>query len=402
MGTPEFVARSWRAFRRAGVMSEQLEAQRSLPAGFGTGALIGTLGGLIGLGGAEFRLPVLISLFRFRGLEAVILNKATSLVVVASALPFRAATVPFSEIGAQWLVIVNLLAGSLIGAWVGAEWATRLKSETLYRVIAVLLVVIAGVLLFAHDTVAGAPPFSGWEQIAAGIVAGFVIGVIASLLGVAGGEFLIPTLVLLFGADIKLAGSLSLAVSLPTMLVGFTRFSRDQSFSVLRKKLEVPACHGGRLVRRDIHRRLVARACAEPCPAAIARRVAADFRSQDMAPRINAIYFLSDSERRQHLFRGADDLPLLSEAETLARQSFVTGASLRNWASYGDGVLLPSDLPEWRRHLLTDPQTSGGLLIACAPDRAEAIACSIVAAGYPRARIIGRVEAGAPSVEIRA
>ena len=61
-----------------------------------------------------------------------------------------------------------------------------------------------------------------------------MIGVIASLLGVAGGEFLIPTLVLLFGADVKLAGSLSLAVSLPTMLVGFTRYSRDQSFSVLR------------------------------------------------------------------------------------------------------------------------------------------------------------------------
>jgi uncharacterized membrane protein YfcA len=58
---------------------------------------------------------------------------------------------------------------------------------------------------------------------------------VASLLGVAGGEFLIPTLVLLFGADIKLAGSLSLAVSLPTMLVGFTRYSRDQSFSVLRR-----------------------------------------------------------------------------------------------------------------------------------------------------------------------
>jgi uncharacterized membrane protein YfcA len=53
------------------------------------------------------------------------------------------------------------------------------------------------------------------------------------LLGVAGGELLIPTLVLLFGADIKLAGSLSLAVSLPTMLVGFARYSRDQSFLVL-------------------------------------------------------------------------------------------------------------------------------------------------------------------------
>jgi uncharacterized membrane protein YfcA len=191
----------------------------------------------VGLGGgAEFRLPLLISLFRFHGLEAVILNEATGLVVVATALPFRAGTVPWADVAAQWPVIMNLLAGSLIGAWSGAELATRLTSDTLYRVTAALLVIIAGLLLFTHDTVAGAPPFVGWIQIVLGIAAGFVIGVIASLLVVAGGEFLIPTLVLLFGADVKLAGSLSLAVSLPTMLVGFTRYSRDQkSFRVLRK-----------------------------------------------------------------------------------------------------------------------------------------------------------------------
>jgi uncharacterized protein len=223
-------------------MSENTDAldglgRARLPAAFGSGTLIGTLGGLIGLGGAEFRLPLLISLFRFRGLEAVILNKATSLVVVATALPFRANTVPFSDITSHWPIIVNLLGGSLAGAWIGAGWATRLKSETLYRVIASLLVIIAAVLLLAHNSVAGAPPLIGGMQIVAGVTAGFFIGVVASLLGVAGGEFLIPTLVLLFGTDIKLAGSLSLAVSLPTMLVGFARYSRDQSFSVLRKNL---------------------------------------------------------------------------------------------------------------------------------------------------------------------
>jgi uncharacterized membrane protein YfcA len=69
-------------------------APRSLPAAFGGGAVIGTLGGLIGLGGAEFRLPLLIGPFRFAVLEAVILNKAMSLAVVASALPFRAMTIP--------------------------------------------------------------------------------------------------------------------------------------------------------------------------------------------------------------------------------------------------------------------------------------------------------------------
>ena len=110
-----------------------LPTQHSKPATFGGGAIIGALGGLIGLGGAEFRLPLLTGLFRFGPLEAVILNNAMSLVVVASALPFRARTVPFSEIAAQWPVILNLLAGSLIGAWLGAGWATRLRSESLYR-----------------------------------------------------------------------------------------------------------------------------------------------------------------------------------------------------------------------------------------------------------------------------
>lgn len=204
---------------------------------FGAGAVIGTLGGLIGLGGAEFRLPVLIGAFRFAALQAVILNKAMSLVVVASALPFRAATISFDTLFLRWDVILNLLAGSLAGAWFGAGWATRLRSQSLYRVIAVCLVLIAAVLLFGHDARgSGAPLFDNTSlQIATGIVTGFGIGMVASLLGVAGGELLIPTLVLVFGADLKLAGSLSLAISLPTMLVGFTRYSRDRSFSVLRE-----------------------------------------------------------------------------------------------------------------------------------------------------------------------
>lgn len=208
---------------------------RNLPAAFGGGAIIGTLGGLIGLGGAEFRLPLLIGLFRFGALEAVILNKAMSLVVVATALPFRAGTVSFAEIGAHWPIILNLLAGSLVGAWVGAGWATRLRSETLYKVLAVLMVGIAVVLLFGHDVRDTGQLLTGAAQVVAGVVLGFGIGVVASLMGVAGGELLIPTLVLVFGADIKLAGSLSLAVSLPTMLVGFARYSQDQSFAALKR-----------------------------------------------------------------------------------------------------------------------------------------------------------------------
>jgi len=97
--------------------------------GFLAGTAIGIPGGLIGLGGAEFRLPLLIGMFMFSPLDAVILNKAMSLIVVGSALPFRTGTVPWSAVAANWPVIVNLLAGSLAGAWAGAGWAVNLRKE---------------------------------------------------------------------------------------------------------------------------------------------------------------------------------------------------------------------------------------------------------------------------------
>ena len=206
----------------------------NIPAVAGSGSLIGILGGLIGLGGAEFRLPLLIGLFRFQALDAVILNKTMSLVVVVSALPFRVGTVPFADVMAQWPVILNLLAGSLAGAWVGAGVAMRLNRVMLHRVIALLLILIAAALLFGHGHAQSSPWLTGPALLVAGIIAGFGIGIVASLLGVAGGELLIPTLVLLFGVDVKLAGSLSLVVSLPTMLVGFSRYLDGRGIRLIR------------------------------------------------------------------------------------------------------------------------------------------------------------------------
>jgi uncharacterized membrane protein YfcA len=118
----------------------------------------------------------------------------------------------------------------------GAGWATRSHPRALYRVLAVLLVAIAMVLLFGHSAAYhDALALTGKTRILLVVVAGFRIGTVAALMGVAGGELLIPTFVLLFGVDVKLAGSLSLAVSLPTMLVGFARCSQDRSFTVLRQ-----------------------------------------------------------------------------------------------------------------------------------------------------------------------
>ncbi|MGB3867806.1 MAG: selenide, water dikinase SelD [Xanthobacteraceae bacterium] len=98
----------------------------------------------------------------------------------------------------------------------------------------------------------------------------------------------------------------------------------------------------------------------------------------------------------------ANAVPLFSRAADLARDGFITGASKRNWASYGASVVLPPDMPQWRRDLFTDPQTSGGLLVACAPERADAVLKTVIDAGFASAKIIGRAEAGLAQVRVEA
>lgn len=88
-------------------------------------------------------------------------------------------------------------------------------------------------------------------------------------------------------------------------------------------------------------------------------------------------------------------------AAALAQSNCVTGASKRNWASYSESITLPSDLPEWGRDLLTDPQTSGGLLIACERADAAKLSRMIANQGCPSTRVIGNVEVGPPSVLVK-
>jgi len=95
-----------------------------------------------------------------------------------------------------------------------------------------------------------------------------------------------------------------------------------------------------------------------------------------------------------------DQLPLLPSARQLAQQGFVTGASKRNWQSYGHEVELAPNLAEWQHNLLTDPQTSGGLLIACSADAAQDIVQRLHAEGFAHAAVIGQLQTGAARVVI--
>ncbi len=96
-----------------------------------------------------------------------------------------------------------------------------------------------------------------------------------------------------------------------------------------------------------------------------------------------------------------DTLPFLPVALRLAEQGYSTGAADRNWSSYGAEVDLPPGFPEWQRKLLCDPQTSGGLLVACAANEADRILATFGEQGFPAARVVGKMVSGETRVRIR-
>jgi selenide,water dikinase len=93
-------------------------------------------------------------------------------------------------------------------------------------------------------------------------------------------------------------------------------------------------------------------------------------------------------------------LPVLGQAVELAAEGFVTGASGRNWDSYGGDVSLAASVGPARRALLTDPQTSGGLLVSCAPETAPAVLATLARHGCRDAAVVGTIHDGAPRVAV--
>jgi selenide, water dikinase len=87
-------------------------------------------------------------------------------------------------------------------------------------------------------------------------------------------------------------------------------------------------------------------------------------------------------------------VPFLSGVKDMAAQGFVTGASGRNWASYGPEIKVPAGFSEADLALLTDPQTSGGLLVSCSPDSVDAVLKIFKDGGFESAAVVGEIAAG--------
>jgi uncharacterized membrane protein YfcA len=196
---------------------------------FGWCVPIGALAGLIGLGGGEFRLPVLMQVVGFGAKAAIPLNLMVSLVTLAFATMARSGVISVTAIGPYLPEVVGLAAGGMASAFYGARLVNALSTGRLVRLIAVLLAGIGVLLLveaafpFGHAGMVLADP--GF-RVAVGAAIGVGIGLVSSVLGVAGGELLIPTLIFLFGVDIRTAGTASLLISLGVVVVGLWRHWR--------------------------------------------------------------------------------------------------------------------------------------------------------------------------------
>jgi uncharacterized membrane protein YfcA len=202
-------------------------------AAFGSGTAVGVLGGLIGLGGAEFRLPVLMGLFGLPPHRAVPLNLLISLATIAASAAFRIQLLPDISLRPIAAEIASLTAGAVTAAWWGARILHRLPVRTLTTLIAWLLLALAALLVLdavlSHDGVVLISSDVGIRALT-GIGLGLIIGLISSLLGVAGGELIIPILVIMFGVDVASAGTASLLISMPTVLIGVAYHARRGAF----------------------------------------------------------------------------------------------------------------------------------------------------------------------------
>jgi len=95
-------------------------------------------------------------------------------------------------------------------------------------------------------------------------------------------------------------------------------------------------------------------------------------------------------------------LPLLPQVQQLAEQGYITGASGRNWSGYGHDVKLADSITPVQRSLLTDPQTSGGLLVSCDPGAVEQVLELFRREGFSDAAVIGEMTTGESGVQVLA
>lgn len=198
-----------------------------------SGLAIGLISGVIGVGGGELRLPVLLGLLGFAAKVATPINLIVTAITVLGGITARAAGDGFAATRSFAIEAIVLAVAAAPSAYIGAHLLSRLTSRKLARLVAILLLAV-GVLMFLEATLGGNayklavddPPV----RLGLCVLFGIGIGIVVGLFGVGGNELMIPPLVIVFGLPIKEAGSISLLVSVPVVLVSLWRHHATGAF----------------------------------------------------------------------------------------------------------------------------------------------------------------------------
>lgn len=210
---------------------------------------VSLLAGLIGLGGAEFRLPVIVGLMGETVRRAVPVNLAVSLVTLVAALVTRGRVLEWRSLLPLLPAVAALFGGVMVTSFYGPGLVRCLSDEKLTRAVLLLLMAVGVALIFGSflpQTARGVlPPDAAAWRVAVGVGLGLAVGLVSSL-GIAGGQLMIAVLMFVFGADIKTAGTASLLINLPKVAINVARYRSQGAFGSERdmKNLVLPMALG--------------------------------------------------------------------------------------------------------------------------------------------------------------
>lgn len=188
------------------------------------GLLLGAAAGLIGVGGGEFRMPILLYVIGLPTITAIAVNLLVGLltVVVSFLTRFQLGLLNGHSIN----LALIMSATSIVGAYLGALLTGKIPEKPLKKVLAIFLIAVGlkiGLEPFVELPFTFTLTLGAWEEAFLAALVGLAIGVISGTLGVAGGEFRIPALIYIFGLGTRAAGTTSLLVSIPTVASGFLK-----------------------------------------------------------------------------------------------------------------------------------------------------------------------------------
>jgi len=208
------------------VAEERLVTGNRVAASVGYGSFTGLLAGLIGLGGAEERIPFLLYYLRLPLEDMLVANLLISFATSGLNFAVRINGGVWSLNAAY--VSAAMIVGSIPGAYAGALLSHRASKRTLKRFIALLLSFVIARSVYGPIFIPGG---SGQAAVSTldlvlSVISGLGVGIISGSAGVAGGEYRIPILTYLLGLPLKIAGTASQLVSLPTIAIAVWRHKR--------------------------------------------------------------------------------------------------------------------------------------------------------------------------------